>query len=63
MFLKIKIWNTKCIFKNESIYPFRKYEKLYLFLQSFVEGFFILFILQSMFHFVDLFFSNSSCCE
>jgi len=39
-------------------------KKIHLFLQSLVEGHsFILFIFQSKFHFVDLFFSNSCCRE
>ena len=38
---KIKIWNKKFKFKNESIYPFRKFEESYLFLQRLVEGHFV----------------------
>jgi hypothetical protein len=63
-FLKIKTWNKKYTFKNASIYPFRKFEEnLPIFIKFSWGSFFILLIFHSKFHFLGLFFSNSSCCE
>jgi hypothetical protein len=62
-FLKIKTLNKKYTFKNASIYPFRKFEENLPIFMKFSWSFFILFIFHSKFHFLDLFFSNSSCCE
>jgi len=38
-------------------------KKIYLFLQNLAEGHILLYFFQSKFHFVDLFFSNSSYCK
>jgi hypothetical protein len=49
--------------KNVSVYPFRNFEENPPIFMKLSWSFFILFVFQSKFHFIDLFFSNSSCCE
>ena len=51
------------MFKNESIYPFCKFEENPpIFMKLSWKSFCILLIFQSVFYFLDLFFSNSFCC-
>jgi len=62
--LKIETWNKKYTFKNESIYPFHKFEEnLPIFTNLSWRSFFIVFIFHSKFHFRDLFFLNNFCSE
>ena len=49
--------------KNESIYPFHKFEENPPIFMKLSWSFFILVIFQYKFHFLDLLFSNRSCCE
>jgi hypothetical protein len=50
------------LFKNESNYLFRKFEENPPIFTKLSLSYFVLFIFQSKFHFVHLFFSNNSCC-
>jgi hypothetical protein len=62
MFLKKKFEiKIICLRMNPSTHS-TSLKKIHLFLQSSVEGYF-LFYFPSKFHFLDLFFSDGSCCE
>jgi hypothetical protein len=62
-FLKLITSNKKYTHKNVSVYPFCRFEENPLVFMKLIWSFFILSIFQSKFHFIDLFLSNSSCCE
>jgi hypothetical protein len=63
-FLKIKTSNKKYTLKNEFFYLLCKFqENPPIFMQLSRRSFFILFVFHFKLHFLDVFFSNSSCCK
>ena len=62
-FLNLITSNRKYTRKNVSVCPVCKFEENPSIFMKLSWSFFILFIFQSEFHFLEFFFSNSWCCE